>query len=234
MRFGADRLTIRHALNRGLAVGVALLLIGCSLLHRGSPGSTSVGAEPSAEAAPQGEATPGEAAPAEGNPPAPGATVTISYAHAGDYLALLSISKFNGAEMLGSRNLDPTHTEAIVRFDGGAPVWEIKADKSVLSKLPGLGSQGEYALKSVTYGNLPKHFTQVLPDSGPPEPLEAGRYYVFVAQRASGVVSYEAVRVEPDGRLDGYDADPRAGTSYALCCDVSPDFIQPPASNTGP
>jgi hypothetical protein len=119
-------------------------------------------------------------------------------------------------------------------------VWEIKADTGVFSKLPVLGSGDKFAVKSVAYGKLPDHFAQVTPDSGPPEPLETGHYYIFTAQRASGVLSYEAVRVEADGSLDGYAAEPRAGTSYALCCDVSPDFVQPapplvaPDTNSGP
>jgi hypothetical protein len=226
-------LTIRRALNRGLGIAAALALIGCSLLHSGSSGSASPAAQAS-ETTPQSEGTPSEAAPDQGNTSGPGATVSISYSHPGDYLASLSVSEFNGAEMLESRNVDQTHTESVVRFDGGIPVWEIKASNGVLSKLPGLGSHAEYALKSVRYGNLPKNFSQVLPDTGPPEPLETGHYYVFVAQRASGAVSYEAIRVEPDGTLDGYEAQPRAGTSYALCCDVSPDFAQPLPSNIGP
>ncbi len=108
-------------------------------------------------------------------------------------------------------------------------VWEIKADTGVFSKLPVVGSGDKFATKSVTYGKLPEHFAQVTPDSGPPEPLEVGHYYIFTAQRASGTLSYEAVRVEPDGSLDGYEAEPRAGTSYVLCCNVSPDFVQPTA-----
>jgi len=27
-----------------------------------------------------------------------------------------------------------------------------------------------------------------------------------------------------DGAIQSYDAQPRAGTSYELCCDVAPDF----------
>ena len=94
----------------------------------------------------------------------------------------------------------------------------------MFSKLPVVGSGDKFAAKSVTYGKLPEHFAQVTPDSGPPEPLEVGHYYIFTAQRASGTLSYEAVRVETDGSLDGYEAEPRAGTSYVLCCNVNPGF----------
>jgi hypothetical protein len=199
-----------------------------------SPAESSPAAESTPTEGAPAEGTPAEGAPAEGgagdaNSPPPGATVAISYAHKGDYLASLSVSKFNGAEMVESRNVDAQHVASIIRFDGGVTVWEIGADTGVFSKLPVVGSGDKFAAKSVTYGKLPRHFAQVTPESGPPEPLEAGHYYIFTAQRASGTLSYEAVRVEPDGSLDGYEAEPRAGTSYVLCCNVNPDFVQPTA-----
>jgi hypothetical protein len=229
-------------------LGAAFAFGACTMLHRAKPGNAGAPAQPSAEASseaspsaesspaesasPQG--TPADGAPAEGgasgaNSAPPGATVAISYAHKGDYLASLSVSKFDGTEMVESRSVDAQHVASIIRFDGGATVWEIKADSGVFSKLPVVGSGDKFATKSVTYGKLPKYFAQVAPDSGSPEPLEAGHYYIFTAQRASGTLSYEAVRVEPDGSLDGYEAEPRAGTSYVLCCNVSPDFVQPTA-----
>jgi hypothetical protein len=236
----------------------ALAFSACSMLHRGKPASAGAPAEPSAtasaaassEASPSAESSPAEGAPAaesspaegappegapaeggsgEANSPPPGATVAISYARKGDYLASLSVSKFNGAEMVASRNIDAQNVASTIRFDGGVTVWEINADTGVLSRLPVVGSGDNFAAKSVTYGKLPAHFAQVTPESGPPEPLEAGHYYIFTAQRASGALSYEAVRVEADGSLEGYEAEPRAGTSYALCCNVNPDFAQPTA-----
>ncbi|HVB81290.1 MAG TPA: hypothetical protein VNE82_15235 [Candidatus Binataceae bacterium] len=225
---------------------MALALGACSMLHRGKPANAGASAEPSAaassEASPSAESSPAEGTPAESgqadnasaaggadaaNPPPPTATVEISYAHKGDYLASLSVSKFSGTEMVESRNIDPQHVASIIRFDGGVTVWQIDADAGMFSKLPMVGSGDKFAAKSVTYGKLPADFVQVTPESGSPEPLEVGHYYIFTAQRASGVLSYEAVRVEADGSLDGYDAEPRAGTSYALCCNVNPDFVQP-------
>lgn len=226
--------------------GAALAFGACSMLHRGKPGNAGAPTEPSAEASseasPSAESTPAESASPEGSPTdsaptedgageansaPPGATVAISYAHKGDYLSSLSVSKFSGTEMVESRNIDAQHVASIIRFDGGVTVWEIAADTGVFSKLPVVGSGDKFATKSVTYGKLPKYFAQVAPDSGSPEPLEVGHYYIFTAQRASGILSYEAVKVEPDGSLDGYEAEPRAGTSYVLCCNVSPDFVQP-------
>jgi len=248
MRSRSESAAMRRTLWRLTAIGAALALGACSMLSRGKPGNAGTpaqaSAEASSEASPAAESSPAESAPPQGspadsapaeggsseaNPAPPGATVAITYAHKGDYLASLSVSKFNGAEMVESRNLDAQHVASIIRFDGGVTVWEIGADTGVFSKLPVVGSGEKYATKSVTYGKLPKYFAQVTPDSGPPEPLEIGHYYIFTAQRASGTLSYEAVRVESDGSLDGYEAEPRAGTSFVLCCNVSPDFVQPTA-----
>ncbi len=234
MALRAEDLAIRRAFGRLTVIGAALALGACSLLHRGAPANAGASAQPSAQASSQAEGSPAEGAPAEGspdeaNPPPPGATVDLTYGHPGDYLASLSVTKFNGAEMVESHNVDAQHAASIIRFDGGVTVWEIKAGNRMFSKLPVLGLGQKFAIKSVTYGKLPGHFQQVTPDSGSPEPLETGHYYIFTAQRASGILSYEAVRVAPDGSLDGYDAQPRAGTSYILCCNVSPDFVQPPA-----
>jgi hypothetical protein len=245
MRLRSEDSAMRRLPGRLMIIGAALALAACSMLHRGktasapSEPSAQASAEGTSEASPSAESSPAEGAPAEGgtgeggtgdaNSPPPGATVAISYAHKGDYLASLSVSKFNGAEMVESRNIDAQHVASIIRFDGGVTVWEIKADTGVFSKLPVVGSGDEFSAKSVTYGKLPAHFAQVTPETGPPEPLEAGHYYIFTAQRASGNLSYEAVRVEADGSLDGYEAEPRAGTSYILCCNVNPDFVQPTA-----
>jgi hypothetical protein len=240
------------------AFGASVAISGCSLVHRGGnasskPAQSSSGtgsAEASPEPSPAADAAAGENAPsadstpAQDNPdesspggvasdysnnPPPGATVAITYSHKGDYLASLEVSKFNGAEILESRSIDSQRFASIVRFDGGVTVWEIKAGAGMFSKLPVIGEGDKYATKSVTYGKLPAYFKQVTPDAGPPEPLELGHYYVFAAERASGIVSYEVVKVEPDGSLDGYEAEPRAGTSYVLCCNVGSDFVQPPS-----
>ncbi len=196
-------------------------------------GEADTGSSAPGTSAPQGQGESGPAGSAEaaggaGAPP-PGATVSITYAHRGDYLAGLSVSKFNGAEVVETRGLDARHVASIIRFDGGITVWEIKPDTGMFSKLPVVGSGSKYAVKSVTYGRLPDNFAQTTPDSGSPEPLEPGHYYVFAAQRASGAMSYEVARVEDDGSLDAYEAEPRAGTSYLLCCNLSADFVQPPS-----
>lgn len=231
MRLRFEGAPARRTRWRLMAIGAALAFAACSMLHRGKPAGAGASAGPSteasSEASPSAEGSPAEGGSNEANSAAPGATVAISYAHKGDYLASLSVSKFNGTEMVESRAIDAQHVASIIRFDGGVPVWEIKADTGVFSKLPVVGSGEKFAAKSVTYGKLPEHFAQVTPDSGPPQPLEVGHYYIFTAQRASGTLSYEAVRVEADGSLDGYEAEPRAGTSYMLCCNVSPDFVQP-------
>ena len=191
---------MRRVAWRLMVIGAAIAFAACSMLNRGKPASAGASAEPSAEASaeaspsaesspaegvPAAESSPADNAPAEGgasgeaNPPPPGATVAISYAHNGDYLASLSVSKFNGTEMIESRSIDAQHVASIIRFDGGVTVWEIKADTGVFSKLPVLGSGEKFATKSVSYGKPPANFAQVTPDSGPPEPLEPGHYYIL-------------------------------------------------------
>ncbi len=187
----------------------AMVLAGCSTLHRGGAQSPSATADDSASAA----------QPDDSTPPAPGASIDIAYAQKDDYLASLSVTEYSAADEIeppgAGQNI------SVVRFDGGITVWSFQADRGILS----LESRAKFAIGNVKYAQLPAHFTQTVPDSGPPAPLEAGRYYIVTATRASGAASYEAIKVEPDGSIDGYGAQPRAGTSYALCCNVSPEFI---------
>jgi hypothetical protein len=163
----------------------------------------------------------------EGEPlPPPVANVAISYHRPGDALARATVIKFFGAEVIANHQRDATHTESVVRFDGGVPIWEFKADESSFGSLTGVGN-AKYSLKSVEYSKVPPHFTQVLPEEGPPEPLDRGSYYVFQIERASGSTSYQAVKVLADGSLQAYNAQPRAGSSYLLCCNVTADFPEP-------
>jgi hypothetical protein len=217
---------LKHKLIGILAVGAALALGACSILHHGSSKGRTPAATPSAAVATQNDQN--------ATNPQPSAAVNLSYGHPGDYLASMSVAKFSGAEALTSHNLDPTHTVSIIRFEGGAKIWEIRADTGLFSHLPMLNLRKKFAIKSVTYGKVPAHFIQMLPQGTPPEPLEPGRYYIFTAKRAFGPSSYEAVKVDEDGTLEGYLAEPRAGTSYALCCNVGPDFAVPvPPMDTG-
>jgi hypothetical protein len=163
----------------------------------------------------------------EGEPlPPPVANVAISYRRSGDALSRATVIKFFGAEVIANHQRDATHTESVVRFDGGVPIWEFKADESSFGSLTGVGN-AKYSLKSVEYSKVPPHFTQVLPEEGPPEPLDRGSYYVFQIERASGSTSYQAVKVLADGSLQAYNAQPRAGSSYLLCCNVTADFPEP-------
>ena len=163
----------------------------------------------------------------EGEPlPPPVANVAIDYRRPGDALARATVIKFFGAEVIANHQRDATKTESVVRFDGGVPIWEFKADEGTFGSLTGVGS-AKYSLKSVEYAKVPDHFTQVLPEEGPPEPLDRGSYYVFQIERASGSTSYQAVKVLADGSLQAYNAQPRAGSSYLLCCNVTADFPEP-------
>jgi hypothetical protein len=163
----------------------------------------------------------------EGEPlPPPVANVAISYRRPGDALARATVIKFFGAEVIANHQRDASRTESVVRFDGGVPIWEFKADESTFGSITGVGNS-KYSLKDIEYSKVPAHFTQILPEEGPPEPLDRGAYYVFQIERASGSTSYQAVKVLADGSLQAYNAQPRAGSSYLLCCNVTADFPEP-------
>ena len=163
---------------------------------------------------------------ASGEPlPPPTATVQINYSHPKDWLVRASVTKFFAADVIAQRSIRPGRDAAVVRFDGGVPIWEVKADETVAGRLSELGQS--LALKQVEYAKVPKNFIQVIPDEGPPEPLDRGAFYVFEIDRSSGSVSYQAVKVLGDGSLEAYNAQPRAGTSYLVCCNIATDFSEP-------
>jgi hypothetical protein len=158
--------------------------------------------------------------------PATPTSIQISYAKPDDSLESLSVSTFTGANVL--RNIsDGDNQAAVVRFDGGVPVWKFHSNRSLLNPL----LKTPYHVNSVEYGKVPPGFIQDAPEEGPPPPLDAGGYYIFAIQRISGATSYQAVRVKSDFSLEAYDAEPRAGTSYKLCCDVASDFAEPTPEN---
>lgn len=160
--------------------------------------------------------------------PAAPASIQISYAKPNDTLKSVVVSTFTGANVLRTLN-EPTGEASVVRFDGGVPVWQFHADRS-LNPL----RKTSYHVTQVEYGKVPVGFSQDAPEAGPPPPLDAGGYYIFAIERASGAVSYQAVRVASDFTLQTYDAEPRAGTSYRLCCDVNSDFAEPTPDNGVP
>jgi hypothetical protein len=162
-----------------------------------------------------------------GEPQAPPtATVEINYAQKGDALARATVTKYFGAEVLANRQTHSGKMATIIRFSGGVPIWEVKADRSLAGRLTDIGA-GNYAIKDLHFGKLPSHFVQVLPDEGAPEPLDRGGFYVFEIQRASGARNWEAVKILADGSLQAYAAQPRAGTSFILCCGIPSDFSEP-------
>ncbi|MGH7225188.1 MAG: hypothetical protein ACRELF_18355, partial [Gemmataceae bacterium] len=158
--------------------------------------------------------------------PPTAANVAITYKRPGDSLAKTTVTKYFGAETLETRPRGNGKTETIVRFDGGVPIWQFKADEGAFGSLTGIGAR-RFAVKNVQYGKVPSDFSQILPEDGAPEPLDRGSYYVFEVQRKSGSASYQAVKVLGDGSLEAYNAQPRAGSSYLLCCDVTADFPEP-------
>jgi hypothetical protein len=170
---------------------------------------------------------PGEAAAAgqdAGRTP-PLVSIGVKYSGTEDYLKSIRVVKYTSATLLRTRRVSATERASVVRFHGGVPVWTVRAELGLLSRMPGLNYRKKLSPSSLVYGQLPEHFVQVVPEKGPPEPLKAGRYYVFAVKRASGAANLEAVKIDPDGGVEGYTADPRAGTSYELCCNVRPEFV---------
>jgi hypothetical protein len=186
-------------------------MIGCSWLKKG--------------------AAPGEYIAVDDETPRPDtpASIQISYAKPDDTLQSVMVSQFTGANVLRTMS-DRAGEASLVRFDGGVPIWKFHVNRSLLNPLAKI-EKTPYHLASIEYGKVPAGFVQDTPEVGPPPPLEAGGYYIFAIERASGDNSYQAARVKSDLSIQAYDAEPRAGTSYKLCCDVSSDFPEPSPSD---
>jgi hypothetical protein len=200
-----------------LSLMIALEIQGCSSVSSYVTSLWSSGDDTTAD----------DAADSEGEPlPPPAANVAVTYKRPGDALARATVIKFFGADVIANHLRDAAHTESVVRFDGGVPIWEFKADESTFGSITGVGA-AKYAVQKIDYAKVPTHFTQVIPEEGPPEPLDRGAYYVFQIDRQSGSTSYQAVKVLADGSLQAYNAQPRAGSSYLLCCNVASEFPEP-------
>ena len=157
-------------------------------------------------------------------PPGPDAKIKISYAQPNDFLSSMTVTEYSAAEtVLNESGKNPA--ASIIRFEGGVVVWQIGLTKTLLGNMPLLKAHKSYALSEVIYGKLPPNFMAAVPDSGPPQSLQPDHYYVFAVTRASGATSYEAVKVNGDGSLQAYAAEPRAGDSFRLCCELAGDFV---------
>jgi hypothetical protein len=189
-------------------LGLCLLGGGCASRKNPAGSSLARAAQPSENTLPSG----------------PDAKINISYSQPGDFLSSLTVTEYSAAETVLTES-DKGPPASIVRFEGGVVIWEIGMKKKLLANVPVLGEGKSYAVRQITYGKLPANLVSTIPDSGPPQPLQADHYYIFAATRASGATSYEAVKVNGDGSLEAYAADPRAGDSFRLCCDIAADFI---------
>ena len=209
--------------HQGISAAAALLLtaliLGGCASHQKQPAAAPSPSSPPADSAP---------------PPGAEAKINISYSHPGDFLSSLVVTKYSSATNLLTTAGSKQGSESIVRFSGDVRVWQIDVQKGLLSDVPIIGKDQPYAPSEVKYGQMPNGFSQTAPDSGPPEPLEPGNYYVFSVTRASGSTSFEAVKVDSDGSLEAYAAEPRAGTSFSLCCNVSADFSASAGAPQGP
>lgn len=202
------------ARSRAVAFAVVIVLgwgCGCSILKKNPPPVSGLTVE---------DETPRPDAPA---------SVQISYAKSDDTLRSVVVSQFTGANVLRTMNRGENEA-SVVRFDGGVPIWKLHANRSLLNPMSEI-QRTPYHVAGLEYGKVPPGFVQDAPDEGPPPPLVPGGYYIFAIERASGATSYQAVRVKPDFSLEAYDAEPRAGTSYLLCCGVNSDFAEPTPSD---
>jgi hypothetical protein len=196
-------------------LALTIMTSGCSMLGR-KPASAPAALPASDQTA--------DSAP----PPGPEAKIQISYSQPNDFLDTLSLTKYSGANALATGPGGSSGSATVVRFEGGMPVWQIDVEPGMFSEMPLGFSSKNYAVSEVKYGNVPPHFVQSIPDIGPPEPLEPGHFYIFSVTRKSGSISYDAVKVNGDGSLQAYEADPRAGTSFRLCCNLPADFTAAP------
>jgi hypothetical protein len=203
---------------------VTLVLSGCALMKHSAKPKEQTQAQSQAEQS--GSEGGDEAQEPSPEPTPPALTVHISYAHRNDYLESLSVAKFASASQISTHGLKSG--SEVMRFEGGEPVGEKAADRglsgSLLGHVPGVAENKKFAITGVTYGTQPRNFSKDVPENSDPEPLEPGKYYIFTVRRATGTESYQAVHITMDGTVQSYDAQPRAGTSYELCCDVAPDF----------
>jgi len=181
-----------------------------------------------------GSGAPATPTSSENAPPTgPDARISISYSRPGDFLSALSVTEYAAAEnLLNESGRGPS--ASIIRFEGGVIVWQIGLQKKLMADLPVFGDHKSYAVSQVIYGKLPRDFVATIPDSGFPQALQPDHYYVFTVTRALGTSSYEAVKVNGDGSLEAYAAEPRAGDSFRLCCDVAADFVVSANAMTGP
>lgn len=189
---------------------ISLMVAGCSYLSGGNSDDTDDVVD---------------AGPGEPMPP-PKATVEITYHKPGDTLVRATVTKFFGAAVIANASGSGGRVASVVRFDGGVPIWSLKSDKGFTDVISTFG-KANYAPATLDYGKLPAHYQQLIPDEGPPEPLDRGSFYVFTIERASGSTSYQAVKVQADGTLEAYAAQPRAGSSYVMCCNLAADFTEP-------
>jgi hypothetical protein len=166
-------------------------------------------------------------------PPGPDAKINISYSRPGDFLSSLTVTEYSAAQTVVTEAVKG-HSSSIIRFEGGVLIWQIGLKEKLLAEVPMLGERQSDAVKEVIYGKLPPNFDSTIPDSGPPPPLQSDHYYIFAVTRASGATSYEAVKVNGDGSLEAYAAEPRAGDSFSLCCDVVADFVVNANAMTSP
>ena len=111
------------ALVLAMLVPIALASFGCSSKKK----VEDIGADDNASDA-----------SAEPQPP-PTATVEISYSHPKDSMERATVSKYFGAEVIQTTQTHSGRSASVIRFDGGVPIWEIRADRSLAGRISDIG-----------------------------------------------------------------------------------------------
>src|SRR5208283_4799475 len=82
--------------------------------------------------------------------PATPTSIQISYAQPDDTLQSVVVSQFTGAAVL--RTTGQGDSEAsLVRFDGGVPIWQFHANRSVLNPISRI-NKAPYHVTNIEYG----------------------------------------------------------------------------------
>ena len=69
-------------------------------------------------------------------PLTPGASVDITYTHAGVDLVPFSVVKYAGTRLLAAKGGGSKSTASIVLFQGGVPTWKFAAGRGLLGRSP--------------------------------------------------------------------------------------------------
>src|SRR6202043_367530 len=68
-------------------------------------------------------------------PLGPEAKIQISYSQPNDFLSTILLTKYTGADVLETAPAGSHGTAAVVRFEGGMPMWQINVEPGMFSEI---------------------------------------------------------------------------------------------------